>query len=143
MYKERIKRSYRQVVDRNFIFVFFCLKFIHQFHHWATRDRERDRKQSGPGWSHTDSTLPRLQVRYLGFRKSKTTLYSLHRECRRRKLQPMITPSRLPNTLSTSQGKIRWSSCTHKSSSRSKPCGAHGGTPPPPSDSEGKHKNSG
>lgn len=37
-------------------------------------------------------------------------LYSLLREWRNRRFQPAMTPSRLPNTLSTSQGKIRCSS---------------------------------
>ncbi|KAG7272048.1 LOW QUALITY PROTEIN: hypothetical protein CRUP_025985 [Coryphaenoides rupestris] len=48
----------------------------------------------------------------LGSRKSSTVLYPLLRELMFRRFHPAMTPSRLPNTHSTSQGKIKCSSWT-------------------------------
>lgn len=75
--------------------------------------------EEGPSGVHQDdrpltheSVAHGCEAAHLGSRNSMTTLYSLVLGCSKRRFQPIMTPSKLPNTLSTSQGKTGWRSCT-------------------------------
>lgn len=111
-----IKCSHREVINRDFIFVLFCLKFIHELHHRSTEKRIKRQEENTKifaSWHLWRLCSVTRTCHYLGCKKSMTMLYSLLREWRKRRFQPAMMPSRLPNTLSTSQGKIRCSSYTH------------------------------